>query len=99
MGFYQKSYFLTVSLPIIISIGASLGKIEAISNISYLHKSSLSHTFWRLPIKVLEGRDSRYKLLDLMTVEENEFHVLKPFVYEAALDVTRRDNMEYFIDS
>ena len=25
------------------------------------------HTFWRGPMKVIEGRDSRYKLLDLTT--------------------------------
>ena len=56
------------------------------------------------PMKVLEGRDSRYKLLDLITLKEKEFHVsdMKPFVYEAALadplNVARRGNMEYFID-
>ena len=55
-------------------------------------------------MKVLEGRDSRYKLLDLITLKEKEFHVsdMKPFVFDAALidplDVARRDNMEYFID-
>ena len=62
------------------------------------------HTFWRGPMKVIEGRDSRYKLLDLITLKEKEFHVsdMKPFVFDAALtdplDVARRDNMEYFID-
>ena len=62
------------------------------------------HTYWRGPMKVLEGRDSRYKLLDLITLKEKEFHVsdMKPFVFDAALtdplDVARRDNMEYFID-
>ena len=33
------------------------------------------HTYWRGPMKVLEGRDSRYKLLDLITLKEKEFHV------------------------
>ena len=62
------------------------------------------HTYWRGPMKVLKGRDSRYKLLDLITLKEKEFHVsdMKPFVFDAALtdplDVARRDNMEYFID-
>ena len=55
-------------------------------------------------MKVLKGRDSRYKLLDPFTLKEKEFHVsdMKPFVFDAALtdalDVARRDNMEYFID-
>ena len=33
------------------------------------------HTYWRGPVKVIEGRDSRYKLLDLITLKEKEFHV------------------------
>ena len=62
------------------------------------------HTYWRGPMKVLEGRDSRYKLLDLITLKGKEFHVsdIKPFVFDAALtdplDVARHDNIEYFID-
>ena len=62
------------------------------------------HMFWRGPMKVLEGRDSRNKLLDLITLKEKEFRlsVMKPFVFDAALidpiGVARRDNMEYFID-
>ena len=38
-------------------------------------------------MKVLEGRDSRYKLLDLITLKEKEFLVsdMKPFVFDAAL--------------
>ena len=62
------------------------------------------HTFWRGPKKVLEGRDSRYKLLDLITLKEKEFHVsdIKPFVVDATLtaplDVARRESTEYFID-
>ena len=53
-------------------------------------------------MKVLEGRG--YKLLDLITLKEKEFHVsdMKPLVFDAALtdplDVARRDNVEYFID-
>ena len=55
-------------------------------------------------MKVLEGRDSRYKILDLITFKEKEYHVsdMKPTVFDAALtdssDVARRDNIEYFID-
>ena len=62
------------------------------------------HTFWGGPMKVIEDRDSRYKLLDLITLKEKEYHVsdMKPFLFDAAitdpLDVARRDNMEYFID-
>ena len=29
------------------------------------------HTFWRGPMKVLEGRDSWYKLLDLITIKRS----------------------------
>ena len=45
------------------------------------------HTYWRGPMKLIEGRDSRYKLLDLITLNEKEFHVsvMKPFVFDAAL--------------
>ena len=55
-------------------------------------------------MKVLKGRDSRYNLLDLITLKEKEYHVsdMKPFLFDAAitdpLDVARCDNMEYFID-
>ena len=55
-------------------------------------------------MEVIEGCDSRYKFLDLITLKEKEFHVsdMKSFVFDAALtdllDVARRDNMEYFID-
>ena len=62
------------------------------------------HTFMRGPMKVIEDRDSLYKLLDLITLKEKEYHVsdMQPFVFDAALidplDVARRDNMEYFVD-
>ena len=61
------------------------------------------HTYWRGPTKLIEGRDSRYKLLDLITLNEKEFHVsdMKISVFDAALSapVARRDNMKYFIDT
>ena len=54
-------------------------------------------------MKLIEGRDSRYKLLDLITLNEKEFHVsdMKISVFDAALSapVARRDNMKYFIDT
>ena len=49
-------------------------------------------------MKVIEGCDSRYKFLDLITLKEKDFHVsdMKPFVFDAALtgplDIARRDN-------
>ena len=56
-------------------------------------------------MKVVEGRDSRYKPLDLITLKEKESHVSvrhENFLFDAALadplNVARRDNMEYFID-
>ena len=55
-------------------------------------------------MKVIEGMNSRDKLLDLITLKEKEFHVsdMKPLVFDAALtdplDIARRDNMEYFIE-
>ena len=38
-------------------------------------------------MKLIEGRDSRYKLLDLITLNEKEFHVsdMKISVFDAAL--------------
>ena len=62
------------------------------------------HAYWRGPVKVLEGRDSRYKLLDLITLKEKESRVsdIIPFLFDASftdpLGVARHDNMEYFID-
>ena len=48
-------------------------------------------------MKVIEGMNSRDKLLDLITLKEKEFHVsdMKPFVFDTALtdplDVARQD--------
>ena len=52
-------------------------------------------------MKVLCGRDSQYKLLDLINVEEKEFLVsdLKPLVFDAALiGIAQHDSMEYFFN-
>jgi transposase InsO family protein len=62
------------------------------------------HTFWRGPMRVLNGNDSRYLLYDLITHKEKIYHVsdMKPFLYDPAitdpLDIARRDYMEFFID-
>jgi hypothetical protein len=62
------------------------------------------HTFWRGPIRVISGNNSRYKLYDLMTHKENAFHTsdMKPFLFDSAitdpLDVARRDHMEFFAE-
>ena len=55
-------------------------------------------------MRVVNGLNSKYVLLDLLTGEEKVFHVsdMKPFVFDPAvvdpLDIARRDHMEYFID-
>ena len=51
-----------------------------------------------------QGNTYSITLLDQITLKEKEYHVsdMKPFLFNAALtdplDVTRRDNMECFID-
>ena len=62
------------------------------------------HTHWHGPMKVIKGLNSRYKLLDLITGKEKDYHVsdMKPFVFDSAIvdpvDVARRDYMEFFIE-
>ena len=62
------------------------------------------HTYWRGPMRVVNGLNSKYVLLDLVTGKEKVFHVsdMKPFVFDPAvvdpLDTARREYMEYFID-
>ena len=45
------------------------------------------HTNWKGPMRVIEGLNSRYKLLDLITGKEKDYHVsdMKPFVFDSAL--------------
>ena len=63
------------------------------------------HTPWQGPMRVIKGFNSRYTLLDLITGKEKDYHVsdMKPFVFDSAttdpLDIARRDQMEFFIDS
>ena len=62
------------------------------------------HTFWRGPMRVISGNNSRYKLYDLITHKEHTFHTsdMKPFLFDSAitdpLDVARRDHMEFFVE-
>ena len=62
------------------------------------------HTFWRGPMRVISGRDSRYLLYDLVSHKEVEYHVsdMKPFKFDPLttnpLDVARRDHMEFFVE-
>ena len=63
------------------------------------------HTFWRGPMRVISGNNSRYKLYDLVTHKETTFHTsdMKPFLFDPALtdplDVARRDHMEFFVEA
>ena len=62
------------------------------------------HTYWRGPMRVVSGLNSRYVLLDLITGKEKVYHVsdMKPFVFDPAIvdpvDIARRDYMEFFIE-
>jgi Chromo (CHRromatin Organisation MOdifier) domain len=62
------------------------------------------HTFWRGPMRVVSGSQSRYLLYDLITHKEKIYHVsdMKPFLYDPAitnpLDIARRDYMEFFVE-
>ena len=51
-------------------------------------------------MRVIKGLNFRYILLDLITGKEKDYHVLdmKTFVSDSALDVARRDQMEFFIE-
>ena len=61
------------------------------------------HTCWRGPLKVVNGKDSRYTLLDLISGKETIYHVsdMKVFNFDPAIvnpvDIARRDHMEHFV--
>ena len=63
------------------------------------------HTYWRGPMRIVNGENSRYTLFDLITNKEKDYHVsdMKPFIFSADLvdpvDVARRDYMEFFIEN
>ena len=56
-------------------------------------------------MRVISGSNSRYKLLDLVTHKQKMYHTsdMKPFLYDSTitdpLDVVRRDQMEFFVES
>ena len=62
------------------------------------------HTFWRGPMQVMSGHDSRYILKDLVSHKEKEYHVsdMKPFKFDPSttnpLDIARRDHLEFFVE-
>ena len=55
------------------------------------------HTYWRGPMRVVNGENSCYTLFDLITKKEKDYHVsdMMPFIFNADLvdpvDVARRD--------
>jgi hypothetical protein len=61
------------------------------------------HTFWRGPMQVISGGNSRYLLRDSVAHQEKEYHVsdMKPFNFDPSttnpLDVARRDHLEYYV--
>ena len=61
------------------------------------------HMNWKGPMRVINGLNSRYTLLDLITGKEMDYHVsdMKPFVFDSAivepLGIARHDQMEFFI--
>jgi hypothetical protein len=62
------------------------------------------HTFWRGPMQVVSGKDSRYLLKDLISHKEKEYHVsdMKPFIFDPStrnpIDIACRDHLEFFVD-
>ena len=63
------------------------------------------HTFWRGPMRVISGSNSRFILYDLISHVEKEYHVsdIRPFLFDPLrtdpLDVARHDYMEFFVES
>jgi transposase InsO family protein len=62
------------------------------------------HTLWLGPMKVLRNTGSEYRLLNLITMKEKDYHAqhLKPFHFNphqtTPTDVARRDYLEYFVE-
>ena len=63
------------------------------------------HTFWRGPMRVISGSNSRFLLYDLISHVEKEYHVsdMKLFLFDPLrvdpLDVARHDYMEFFVET
>ena len=49
-------------------------------------------------MRVVNGINSKYVILDLLTGKEKVFHVSDMTAAVNPLDIARRDHMEYFID-
>ena len=69
------------------------------------HPPTRLHTFWRGPMRVISGSNSRFTLYDLISHVEKEYHVsdMKPFLFDPlrveSLDVAHHDYMELKIVS
>ena len=69
------------------------------------HPPTRLHTFWRGPMRVISGSNSRFTLYDLISHVEKEYHVsdMKPFLFDPLrvepLDVARHDYMEFYIEN
>ena len=69
------------------------------------HPPTLLHTFWRGPMRVISGSNSRFTLYDLISHVEKEYHVsiMKLFLFDPLsvepLDVARHDYMEFYIEN
>ena len=63
------------------------------------------HTYWRGPMRVVNGENSLDTLFELIMNKEKVYHIsdMKPFIFNADLvdpvDVARRDYMEFFIEN
>ena len=69
------------------------------------HPPARLHTFWRGPVRVISGSNSRFILYDLISHVEIEYHIsdMKPFLFDPLrvepLDVARHDYMKFHIEN
>ena len=62
------------------------------------------HTKWLGPMKILDSKNSEYRLLNLITTKEMIYHAqhMKKFIFNPLFvdpaDVARRDYLEYFVE-
>ena len=62
------------------------------------------HTKWKGPLRVISNNLSHYKLLDLITNKEKNYHItdLKAFFFDPTihdpLDIARKDYLEFFVE-
>jgi hypothetical protein len=63
------------------------------------------HTVWRGPMRVINSQRGTYRLLDLTTNKEKDYHVtqIKQFLFDPRrtdpLDVARKDYLEFFVEA